>query len=73
MAALKCLACCGVIEAGEPMVMVITVLPSRLTGVPLQQHVDTAPGRWHWRCAPRAIRRYASPIMPVDDAGFDDQ
>jgi hypothetical protein len=48
------------------MVVVISALPSLLTRVPLQQHVDAAPGRWHWRCAPRVVRQYAAPITLFD-------
>jgi hypothetical protein len=58
----ECIACDRPIEPGEPMVVVITALPSQLSRVPLLQHVDAAPGRWHWRCAPRQVRRYAPPL-----------
>jgi hypothetical protein len=66
MSLLTCIACHRPIEPGEPMVIVITALPSRLPRIPLQQHVDAAPGRWHWRCAPRGVRRYAAPITLFD-------
>jgi hypothetical protein len=62
MSTLECIACRRPIEPGEPMVVVMTALPSRLSRVPLQRHLDAAPGRWHWRCAPRSVRRYAPPI-----------
>jgi hypothetical protein len=63
---LECVACRRPIEAGEPIVVVITALPSRLSRVPLLRHVNAAPGRWHWRCAPRSVRRYAPPITLFD-------
>jgi hypothetical protein len=62
MSILECIACRRPIEPGEPMVIVITALPARLSRIPLQRHVDAAPGRWHWRCAPRGVRRFAAPI-----------
>ena len=66
MSTLECIACRRPIEPGEPMVIVITALPARLSRIPLQRHVDAAPGRWHWRCAPRKVRRYAAPITLFD-------
>ena len=63
---LECIACRRPIDPSEPMVVVITALPSRLSQVPLLRHVDVAPGRWHWRCAPRSVRRYAPPITLFD-------
>jgi len=48
------------------MVVVITALPSQLSRVPLLRQVDAAPGRWHWRCAPRQVRRYAPPLTLFD-------
>jgi hypothetical protein len=63
---LECVACRRPIEPGEPMVIVITALPSRLSRVPLQRHIDGARGCWHWRCAPRSVRRYAAPITLFD-------
>jgi hypothetical protein len=62
----ECIACGRQIEPGEPMVVVITALPSQLSRVPLRRHVDAAPGRWHWRCAPRQVRRYAPPLTLFD-------
>jgi hypothetical protein len=63
---LECIACGRPIQPGEPMVIVITALPSQLSRVPLLRHIDAAPGRWHWRCAPRRVRRYAPPLMLFD-------
>ena len=61
-----CIACDRPIDAGEPMVVVITVMPSQLSRVPLLRHVDAAPARWHWRCAPPQVRRYAPPLTTFD-------
>jgi hypothetical protein len=63
---LECIACRRPVEPGEPIVVVITALPSLLGRVPLLRHVDAAPGRWHWRCAPPSVRRYATPITLFD-------
>ena len=63
---LECVACRRPIDPGEPIVIVITALPSRLDRIPLLRHLNAAPGRWHWRCAPRSVRRYAPPITLLD-------
>ena len=69
---MECVACRQPVEPGEPIVLVITALPSRLSQIPLLQHVNAAPGRWHWRCAPRSVRRYAPPITLFDPPGSVD-
>jgi len=62
MSTWECVACDRTIEPGEPMVVVITAMPTQLSRVSLLRHVDAAPGRWHWRCAPPQVRRYAPPL-----------
>ena len=62
---LECIACGRPIELDEPMVVIITTLPSQLSRVPLLRHVDAAPGRWHWHCAPPRVRGYAPPLTPM--------
>jgi len=66
MSTWECIACDRTIEPGEPMVVVITAMPTQLSRVSLLRHVDAAPGRWHWRCAPPP----GPPLRAATDVSF---
>jgi len=68
---LTCARCRRAIAPGDDMVAVIVGQPRRWQDA---QHaaarLDAAPRRWHYYCAPKAVRQYASPVTD-DDQGIE--
>jgi len=62
---LECRKCGRVIEPNEPMIAVVVDQPAQW-GAPerIAERLAYARGRWHYRCAPTPVRRFASPVMP---------
>ena len=67
MGAMKliCLRCGQTIEPEEAMIAVVVDQPAHWT-VPSRviERLDFTRGRWHFRCAPIPVKRYAAPVMP---------
>lgn len=71
MTLLVCLRCRQPIEPDEPIVVITTGCLSRWHSTN-GERLFTAPGRWHWRCVPNAIKRYAPVAFDAGDGGPTD-
>lgn len=58
MAVLTCAQCRRTIEPGDHMLLVVVGQPERWQDA--ASRVEDAPKRWHYQCAPQAVRRYAA-------------
>lgn len=65
MAVLKCLRCRDTIKPDEPMICVVMALPQHWSEI--VEQLDVTPGRWHFRCAPIAVRGYAPATLGGTD------
>jgi hypothetical protein len=62
---LICKRCSQVIEPEEAMIVVVVDQPMNWTSRDQTvQRLEFARGRWHYRCAPVPVKRYASAVMP---------
>jgi hypothetical protein len=67
---LSCRRCRLVIGPDDPMVVVAVGTPATwLRPQAVLDNLEVAAGRWHWRCAPTAVRAYA-PVFRPHGGGF---
>jgi hypothetical protein len=69
MPLLLCKACQKPVKPDEPMLVISVGTPSCwLKRKMVEARLVNAPARWHYRCAPEAVRQYASVIAEADAA-----
>lgn len=62
---LRCQRCDRPIEPHEPMVTVEVDSPAEWAApARVAARLAFASARWHYRCAPAVLRRYAAPVTP---------